>query len=681
MSNARLQITDLDFDQIKTNLKSYLKQQTQFQDYDFEGSGLSVLLDILAYNTHYNAYYLNMVANEAFLDTAILRDSVVSHAKTLSYTPYSVTAPRASINVTVNSGTGNTTPGYATIPRGFSFSSRLVDSVSYNFIVLDETTVSKSNTNYYFENLSIYEGSLVSYNFNYDAGSNPKSVFTLPDSNIDMNTLQVTVTPNPSNTAFDVYTQATEVLDITATSTAYFIQEGRNGVYQIYFGNDVIGKALIDGSVISVSYLVTNGVNANKADLFAANAQIGGFSAITIDVTSTASGGSTRETVDEIKFGATSQFATQNRLVTIKDYESYIKKNYPSIDSISVWSGEDEIPSVYGKVYISIKPKLDYFLSDTEKEYIKNDIIAPKSVISISTVIKDPEYLYLILSNNVVYDKLKTTSTEEQLRSSINASILNYVNTSLNKFDATFVLSKVQDAVNSVDVNAITGSESTLRLQKRIDPTFNISKSYQVYFNAKLHRGTTSNKMKSSEFYMYDRSNILRVAQIEELLNSSTGIEAIDIADAGYDYTSVPTVTITGDGTGATAEAKIVNGKIQSITVTNSGINYTRALVTITGNGTGGSATASIAGRMGKLQTIYYNTSAQKIIINSNIGTIDYDTGLILINDLKIISLVSGTTLNLDIESETGIIKSVRNTIITLDSTDSTAISVEFSQV
>ena len=196
-----------------------------------------------------------------------------------------------------------------------------------------------------------------------------------------------------------------------------------------------------------------------------------------------------------------------------------------------------------------------------------------------------------------------------------------------------------------------------------------------------MHRGTTSNKMESSEFHMYDRSNILRVAQIEEILNSSTGIEAIDIADAGYDYTSVPTVTITGDGTGATAEAKIVNGKIQSITVTNSGINYTRALVTITGNGTGGSATASIAGRMGKLQTIYYNTSAQKIIINSNIGTIDYDTGLILINDLKIISLVSGTTLNLDIESETGIIKSVRNTIITLDSTDSTAISVEFSQV
>jgi hypothetical protein len=681
MSNARLQITDLDFDQIKTNLKSYLKQQTQFQDYDFEGSGLSVLLDILAYNTHYNAYYLNMVANESFLDTAILRDSVVSHAKTLSYTPYSVTAPRALINVTVNSGTGNTTPGYVTIPRGFSFSSRLMDSVSYNFIVLDDTTVSKSNTTYYFENVSIYEGSLVSYNFNYDAGSNPKSIFTLPDSNIDMSTLQVTVTPNPSNTAFDVYTQATEVLDITATSTAYFIQEGRNGVYQLYFGDDVIGKALVDGSVISVSYLVTNGVNSEKADLFVANATIGGFSAITIDVISTASGGSNRETVDEIKFGATSQFSTQNRLVTVKDYESYIKKNYPSIDSISVWSGEDEIPSVYGKVYIAIKPKLNYFLSDAEKEYIKNDIIAPKSVISISTVIQDPEYLYLILSNNVVYDKTKTTSTEVQLRSSINNAIVNYVNNNLNRFDATFVLSKVQDAIDSVDVNAITGSETSLRLQKRIDPTFNISKSYQVYFNAKLHRGTTSNKLKSSEFYMNDRSNILRAAQIEEILDSSTGVESIDIADAGYDYTTVPTITITGDGTGATAEAKIVNGKIQSITVTNSGINYTRALVTITGDGTGGSATASIAGRMGKLQTIYYNTSAQKIIINSNIGTIDYDTGLIEINDLKIISLVSGTTLNLDIESETGIIKSVRNTIITLDSTDSSAIAVEFSQV
>ena len=213
MANARLQISDLDFDQIKTNLKAYLKQQSQFQDYNFEGSGLNILLDILAYNTHYNSYYLNMVANEAFLDTALLRDSVVSHAKTLGYIPFSVTAPRAIVNVTVNSGT--TTPETLTIPKGFTFSSNLIDSLSYNFVVLEESTVTKSNTSFFFEDLEIYEGSLVSYVFNYTENSNPKSVFVLPDNNIDTKTISVSVSPNVGNTSTQVYNQITDILDIT----------------------------------------------------------------------------------------------------------------------------------------------------------------------------------------------------------------------------------------------------------------------------------------------------------------------------------------------------------------------------------------------------------------------------------------------------------------------------------
>jgi hypothetical protein len=181
MATPRLQISELDFDQIKTNLKSYLKQQSQFQDYDFEGAGLNILMDILAYNTHYNAYYLNMVANESFLDTALLRDSVVSHAKTLGYTPYSVTAPLAKVNITVESG--DTTPGTLTIPKGFAFNSNLIDNISYNFVTLDALTVTKANTNYFFENVGIYEGSLNSYNFTYVENSNPKAIFVLPDSN------------------------------------------------------------------------------------------------------------------------------------------------------------------------------------------------------------------------------------------------------------------------------------------------------------------------------------------------------------------------------------------------------------------------------------------------------------------------------------------------------------------
>ena len=222
MATARLQISDLDFDQIKNNLKSFLQQQTTFQDYDFEGAGLSVLLDILAYNTHYNSYYLNMVANESFLDTAILRDSVVSHAKTLGYTPQSVTASEALINITIE--TANTTPDVITIPRGTLFSSSLIDTQSYNFVTLEDVTATKSNTAFFFESVKIHEGSLPTYSFTYNQNSNPKNTFTLPDADIDTTTIKVSVVPNSGNTLTQVYTAVTDILEVNSESTVYFLQ-------------------------------------------------------------------------------------------------------------------------------------------------------------------------------------------------------------------------------------------------------------------------------------------------------------------------------------------------------------------------------------------------------------------------------------------------------------------------
>jgi hypothetical protein len=223
----RLRVTELDFDAIKQNLKNFLKQQSEFTDYDFDGAGLSILLDILAYNTHYNAYYLNMVANESFLDTALLRDSVVSHAKTLGYTPYSTRAPVAIVNFTIDSTT--TTPATATLPEGYAFLSNQIDSKAYNFVVLNDTTVTKSNTQFFFENLQIFEGQLITYSFIYDQGSNPKQVFTLPDTNIDTTTIKVVVNPSSSNTATATYTKVTDVLDISSTSEVFFLQEERSG--------------------------------------------------------------------------------------------------------------------------------------------------------------------------------------------------------------------------------------------------------------------------------------------------------------------------------------------------------------------------------------------------------------------------------------------------------------------
>mgnify|MGYP003667236651 FL=1 len=430
MAQNRLQVTELDFDTIKTNLKSFLKQQTEFQDYDFEGSGLNVLMNLLAYNTHYNAYYLNMVANESFLDTALLRDSVVSHAKTLGYTPYSKTAATAIIDMTINSGSA--TVDTLTIPKGYIFNSNIIDKRSYSFVVLNETSVTKSGTQYVFENLNIKEGQLINYNFTYDESSNPKALFTLPDEGIDTNTITLTVRPSASNTQIQVYNKVTDILDTDATSQVFFLQETKGGKFQIYFGNDKIGKKLADGSVLSVNYLVTNGSVANKIDGFSMTAAIGGFSTSTINVVSIASGGSDRETVDEIKAASPVQFATQNRLVTKVDYESYIKKSYPSIDSLSVWGGEDELPPIYGKILISLKPKENYFITEIEKTRIINEIIKPKAIVSVSAEIRDPEYLYLILNSSVKYDEKKTTLDENSLRTLIRNAIIAYKNTSLN---------------------------------------------------------------------------------------------------------------------------------------------------------------------------------------------------------------------------------------------------------
>ena len=675
MANARLQISDLDFDQIKTNLKAYLKQQSQFQDYDFDGAGLNILLDILAYNTHYNSYYLNMVANEAFLDTAILRDSVVSHAKTLGYIPFSVTAPRAIVNVTVDSGT--TTPETLTIPKGFTFSSNLIDSLSYNFVVLEESTVTKSNTSFFFEDLEIYEGSLVSYVFNYTENSNPKSIFVLPDNNIDTTTISVSVSPNVGNTSTQVYNQVTDILDITSTSEAYFLQESKNGNYEIYFGDGVIGKALNDGAVVTVTYLVTNGVAANQTDGFIAAAPIGAYSDIVIDVIDVASGGATRETVDSIKYSAAAQYATQNRLVTTSDYESYIKSKYPSIDSLSVWGGEDETPKVFGKVYISLKPKTNYFISETEKQRIIDEIINPKAIVSVSAEIRDPEFLYLIVESLVQYDQKKTSLDEGTIRNNIRQAILDFRDTNLNKFAGTFVLSKLQDAVDSTNGEAIIGSETVVRVQRRFKPKLNESASYTIQYDVPIQRGTLIDKLTSTQFTVFDIAGVVREAQFEEATQSFTGISSIQVINPGTGFTTTPTITITGDGSNATAEAVIVNGKIQSINITNRGTDYTRATISITGgNGFGAEAVVVIDGKVGTLRTVYFDSLAQRQIINSNAGTINYDTGEIIINDIRFLSVNSDDGLiRLTIEAEKGIIESKKRNILTIDETDPIAIS------
>jgi hypothetical protein len=676
----RLRVTELDFDTIKQNLKTYLKAQSEFTDYDFEGSGLNVLLDILAYNTHYNAYYLNMVANESFMDTALLRDSVISHAKVLGYVPYSRKTSEATLNFTVS--TSSNTLSTLTIPKGFSFLSNEIDGISYNFVTLAETTATKSNTDFTFLNLPIYEGQLVSYNYTYDQTTNPKQTFLIPDTNIDTSTISLTVQASSTNTSIETFMLATDAGNVTTTSPVFYLQEDKGEKYSIYFGNNVIGKTITNGNIVSLSYLITNGDVANKANNFVATGTLvdslsNSLTDFTIDPISSSSGGSERESVDEIKFAAPLQFTTQNRLITFNDYASYIKKNYSAIDSVSVWGGEDESPPVFGRVFVSLKPKQNYYLSDVEKQKIIDEIIKPKAVVAVQTIIRDPEYLYLLINSNVSYDAKKTILTKEQVISAIRSSILTYKTQNLDQFNSKFILSRLQDAIDNTDVNSIIGSQTVIKLQKRFKPFLNANKPYTIVFGAPLHRGTITNKMTSTQFKVYDNQGIEREVIFEETPQSYTGISSIAVLNGGVGYTSAPTITILGDGYGAEASAIIVNGKIKEINITKTGIEYTKATISISGGGGyGAQAAVSVDARIGTLRVVYFDQNAARQIINGNAGTIDYNAGIIYINNILInsVSSIDGY-LRLTIESDKGIIGTSKNIIITLDKDDPTSIS------
>jgi hypothetical protein len=370
-------------------------------------------------------------------------------------------------------------------------------------------------------------------------------------------------------------------------------------------------------------------------------------------------------------------------LVTFKDYESYITRNYPSLDSISVWGGEEETPPVYGKVYISIKPKTDYYISETEKQRILNDIVKPKSIVSVQAEFKDPEFLYLLVNNYIQYDPKKTTVSADGIKNNIRNAIIGYRNSKLNKFGAKFILSKMQDSIDATNLNSIIGSETVVRLQKRFLPVLNQSKNYAIDFNAPLHRGTITNKLTSTSFNVLDVDGIERTVIFDEIPQSSSGITSIGVTDAGTGYTSAPTVTITGDGTGATAEAIIVNGRVQNINIIDRGTDYTRAVVTVTGgDGYGAAAIAIVDGRVGTLRTIYYDSAAQRQIVDDNVGEIDYNAGLINIFDINILSVASADGyIRLSFESEKGIVETIRSTIITIDETDPTSITIDLVKI
>ena len=680
--NSNIQITDLDFNTIKTNLKRYLQSQTTLQDYNYEGSALSTLLDVLAYNTQYQAYYLNMVANEMFLDSALQRSSVVSHAKLLNYTPQSAAAPRAQIDLVMN----NVTTSSLTLPKFTSFLSEAIDGVSYRFVTLNSTTENTdlANNTVTFNDLVIKQGEPVTLSFTYDSAANPTAIFELPDTNVDTTTISVVVQQSTSNSSSQVFTLVDDYLALNGTTKAFFLQEATNGFYQIYFGDGILGEALTDGNVVSVSYIITSGTAATDANNFVLMDTISGFSSSTITPVQAATQGAERETIESIKYTAPKSYAAQGRAVTKEDYIFLIQNNagiFP-IDAVNVWGGEENDPPVYGVVFVAIKPSGGYLLTQSQKSIIEEEIIKPISVLTVQPRIIDVDYNYLVINSNILYDPKLTTLTSSQLQTQTLTAIQGFAADTLNTFNSTFQLSTLISTVQSVSPSFIT-NDASIALQKRLVPSLTSSTTYTLKYGTSLKKdifGKSISVTPTFQVIDVDNNSVVRDSvYLEETPSSTTYVESISISNPGFGYTSTPTVTILGDGTGATARATIVNGQVDSITMIDVGVNYTQAIVQITstdGNGSLASAVAVLAGNKGTLRTYYFENNVKKIL-NANAGTVDYAQGIVTLTDFNPSAINSPLgVLSVQAVPTSTIVSSARDKIITLDNTDPNAINI-----
>lgn len=681
-ANTNIQLTSVDFDVLKNSLKTYLQSQNQFQDYNFEGSSLSVLLDLLVYNTQYNAYYLNMVGNEMFLDSAVQRASVVSQAKALSYTPKSAIAPTATVNVTFN----GVTEGSLTLPAYSVFTSSAVDEVNYTFVNPTSYTVNTANGVASFTNVEIKQGVYGAYRFTVDSTTNPNYLFEIPDSTIDTTTLRIIVQESSSNSTYETFNLSTDFLTLDQTSKVYFLEEALNGNYQVRFGNGILGKKLKDGNIVFATYITTEGSSAAGANSFAFMQTINGYSASSVTPVLPATQGSAKESIDSIKFQATKAFSSQNRAVTKEDYITKIQQNNLGIsfDAVNVWGGEQNDPPVYGRVFMSLKPTGGYNLTQIQKQKIINDVIKPISVMTVEPTIVDPDYTYIKLNVNVLYDPKKTTQTAAQIATAVKNAIMTYSDTYLNTFNSTFSTPDLSIAIKNSDQSIIT-NELNVQLQKKFFPQLGLVRNYKFYYGSPIKKNNFLSGISSSPSYKFisDVFGTLNDVYLEEVASATGGVETISIVNPGFGYQYAPTVTITGDGTGATAVAEIdASGAIKTIRITNAGANYTSATVKFTPvssdtTGQGAVGAVNLEGRTGTLRSYYFNAQSKKTIVDDTAGTVNYEEGLITLNDFQPADVNDPLgQLVLTVQPTTTIVSSAYNRIITIDEFDPTAITV-----
>lgn len=504
MDNIKITTSELDFDAIKTSLRTYLQEQSQFQDYDFEGSALSTLLDILAVNTHYNALYTNLAVNEVFIDSASKRMSVVSRANELGYTPRSARCATAVVDVTmINTQIG--APTTIEIPAYTAFSGQIAGK-PYTFYTTSSYVATRNDTSYEFAGVELKEGSVLTYS--YTVGDS--STFTIPNLGVDTTTLLVTVQENAETSTFDVYQLSDTIVNIDGTSPVYYIREIENEKYQLQFGNGVVGKALTAGNVVTVTYMVGNKELPNGIASFTYNGSSIVDTEVFVTTVTSAVGGAEAEDIDSIRVNAPRTYTAQNRCVTIDDYKTAIMALFSNISAINVWGGDKSTPPQYGKVFITIIPKDTATLTDDEKDYILDTILAPRKSLTVTPEFVDPTYIRISLDIAVYYNPQHTTRSASDIASLVQQTVVDYNNNNLNTFfspshnlsyGGVFKYSQLSRAIDATE-HSITSNITTIALSRDLTPVYNVLYPYTIELGNPIYNsGVPEESFKTTGFY------------------------------------------------------------------------------------------------------------------------------------------------------------------------------------
>ena len=466
IKSSQINVTDLDFDDIGDNLKAYLQGQDKLKDYNFEGSTMSVLIDLLAYASHIGAVNTNIAGSELFLDSAQIRKNVVSRAKDLGFVPATEQCASAIVDIAMknvkNADGTFPTIGEMQLERGNIFEATF-DGITYQFILPNTIKPTQNGTTYNYANVPLVQGTYATDQFVFDSQiGNPK--FVLSNARIDSSRLEVRVNSGGVSTA---YTEARDVSNIKTTSQVFYVQENEDGFREIYFGDGTLGVALKDGDVITVTYIIVDTIHCNGVQNFSQVTAINGYTDSTITTTSNAAGGAEKEDIDSIKFKATKFYTSQNRLVTLNDYKAKVKEYYSNADAVAVWGGEDNDPPQYGKVFLAIKPLNSDYLSTSEKTSIKNKLNS-LNMLTVRPEIVDAEIVNILLSTTFKYNERSTTLSQGELETVVTNAINSYDTKNLTNFDAVF---RHSNLVNSIDESnsAILSNTTNVRLRKKIE--------------------------------------------------------------------------------------------------------------------------------------------------------------------------------------------------------------------